>query len=337
MRLKRLLDFLRNEPWAITHERLAAIEALMELTARGVTMSAEDIRARIGEVPRSDSSKRGSIAVIPLHGVISHRAGGLNEYSGGISTERFAGYFRQALGDASVRAIVMDVDSPGGTIAGVTELHQEIMAARGKKPIVAHVNALCASAGYWIASAADEIWSTPSGTVGSIGVITSHLDASKAEESEGFTRTVISAGKHKAEGFGPLTDDSLGYLQGRVDEAYGAMVADIASGRGRRPAEIRDGFGEGRVVSATSAKRMGMIDRIATFDQAIDRLSQRRASSRMAAEAGDAEQIAEAPTTTETLVEADGDDHLLGVVVRGVVDTAEDERDNELRERLERG
>jgi len=333
MRFKHLLNFLRNEPWAITHEKLSEIEALIELKAQGVTMSAEDIRARIGEVARSDSSKRGSIAVIPLHGVISHRAGGLNESSGGISTERFAGYFRQALGDASVRAIVMDVDSPGGTIAGVTELHQEIMAARGQKPIVAHVNALCASAGYWIASAADEIWSTPSGTVGSIGVITSHLDATKAEESEGFTRTVIAAGKHKAEGFGPLTDDSLGYLQGRVDEAYATMVADIALGRGRRASEIRDGFGEGRVVSATSAKRMGMIDRIATFDQAIDRLSQRRVNSRMTAESDDAEPVAEAPTTPEPVVDAGGS----GAVMQKVVDTTEDERDNELRERLERG
>jgi|TARA_R110002110_G_scaffold92311_7_gene240703 signal peptide peptidase SppA len=325
---KRVLNFLRSEPWAITHEKLAEIEGLIELKVQGITMSAEEIHARIGDVARQSSSKQGSIAVIPLHGVISHRAGGLNESSGGISTERFAGHFRQALQDDSVRSIVIDVDSPGGTIAGVTELHQEIMAARGQKPIVAHVNALSASAAYWIASAADEIWSTPSGTVGSIGVITSHLDVTKAEESEGMTRTVIAAGKHKAEGFGPLTDDAIGYLQVRVDEAYTTMVSDIALGRGRRVSEVRDGFGEGRVVSATAAKRMGMIDRIATFDQAIDRLSQRRVNNLMKAEAGDTEPVAEAPTP-EPLSSSEP-------VINAVVDTTEDEHDNELRERLER-
>ena len=194
---------------------------------------------------------------------------------------------------------------------------------------MAHVNALSASAAYWIASAADEIWSTPSGTVGSIGVITSYLDVTKAEESEGMTRTVIAAGKHKAEGFGPLTADAMGYLQGRVDEAYSTMVSDIASGRGRRVSEVREGFGEGRVVSATAAKNMGMIDRIATLDQAIGRLSQRRVSGLMRAEAGDAEPIAEA-STPEPVSSPE-------MVINAVVDTAEDERDNELRDRLERG
>jgi signal peptide peptidase SppA len=326
-RYKHVLNFLRTEPWAITHEKLSEIEALIDLKVHGIILSTEDIRARIGEVSHSDSSKQGSIAVIPLHGVISHRMDGLNESSGGISTERFAGYFRQALRDDSVRSIVMDVDSPGGTIAGVTELHQEIMSARGQKPIIAHVNALCASAGYWIASAADEIWSTPSGTVGSIGVITSHLDTTKAEESEGVTRTVISAGKHKAEGFGPLTDDSMKYLQGRVDEAYATMVSDIASGRGRKVSDVRDGFGEGRIVSATAAKSMGMIDRVATFDQAIDRLSRRRVNNLMKAEDVNTEPIAEVSVSAVS-VTAD--------TVTVDPDLVDGNDENDLRERLDR-
>jgi ClpP class serine protease len=120
----------------------------------------------------------------------------------------------------------------------------------------------------------------------------------------------------------------MGYLQGRVDEAYTTMVSDIALGRGRKVSEVRDGFGEGRVVSATAAKRMGMIDRIATFDQAIERLSQRRVNSVMKAEAGDTEPLAEAPSL-ETPVVPDS-------VINAASHVAEGERDDELRERLDR-
>ena len=318
IKYKRLLSLLRSEPWAITHAKLAEIESVIELKLQDVALNADDVEARIGQATQSNSSKQGSIAVLPLHGVISHRVGGFNEWNGGISTERFAGYFRQALGDDSVKSILIDVDSPGGTIAGVTELHKEIMSARGQKPVVAHVNALCASAGYWIASAADEIWSTPSGTVGSIGIITSHLDVTKAEASGGVTRTVIAAGKHKAEGFGPLTDDTMAYLQGRVDEAYTTMVSDIGSGRGHTASEVRNGFGEGRIVSAPAAKRMGMIDRILTFDQAIDRLSTRRVTNHMKAESPEPEMVTDAPP----------------VEPESAVRSVEDESDEDLRARL---
>jgi signal peptide peptidase SppA len=184
-----------------------------------------------------------------------------------------------------VSAILIDANTPGGTIAGVTELAAEMYAARGRKPIVAHANALAASAGYWIVSAADEIVATPSADVGAIGVITAHVDTSKAEEAEGVTRTVVSAGKYKAEGHGPISEEGLAALQARVDDAYAVMTKDIARGRGVSPADVRAGFGEGRVVSAKEALKLGMIDRIATFDETVARMTGRRVSGGMRAEA----------------------------------------------------
>ncbi len=138
------------------------------------------------------------------------------------------------------------------------------------------MNALAASAAYWLAASCDEIVSTPSGQVGSIGIITAHLDTSKADDAEGVTKTVISAGKYKAEGNGPLTEDARAAIQARVDEAYGVMVSDIARGRGVKAAEVQNGFGEGRVVSAQQAKDLGMIDRIATMDETVSRLVGRK-------------------------------------------------------------
>ena len=238
----------------------------------GGAFSAEELKARIGDPTSPGAGRRGVVAVLPLRGVIAHRMGGMTEMSGGMSTEKFAAMFREALKDDSIGAIVIDVDSPGGTIAGVTELAAEIYAARGIKPIVAEANALMASAAMWIAASAEQIVATPSAMIGAIGVITSHLDTSKAEEQEGVTRTVISAGKFKSEGYGPLTEEAKAAVQARVDEAYGVMVKDIARGRGVKASDVRDGFGEGRVVSASQAKALGMIDKIATIETTVTRL-----------------------------------------------------------------
>ena len=276
MKYLHIARFVAETPWAILRSKLDEIEAILAFHMDGGKFTAEEIRARIGEPTEPAMARRGAVAVLPLRGVIAHRIGSMQEMSGGMSTEAFSQMFRQALADPSVSAIVLDVNSPGGTIAGVTELAGEIFAARGTKPIIAQVNALAASAAYWIASAADQIVATPSGEIGAIGVITSHLDVSKAEEAEGVTRTVFSAGKFKAEGAGPLSDEAKAAIQARVDEAYGVMTADIARGRGVKPNDIVNGFGQGRVVSAKMAKSFGMIDKIATMDQTLSRLVGRK-------------------------------------------------------------
>jgi signal peptide peptidase SppA len=297
MKYAHVAKYVIETPWAILQSKLDEIEAILQFHMEGGKFTAEELRARIGDPSQPEQARRGAVAVLPLKGVVSHRMGGMTEMSGGMSTERFSAMFRQALADPAVGSIVIDVDSPGGTIAGVTELAGELFAARGRKPIIAHVNALAASAAYWIASAADEIVSTPSGQVGAIGVITAHVDTSKADESEGVTRTVISAGKYKAEGFGPLTEDAKAAIQARVDEAYAVMTKDIARARGVKASDVRNGFGEGRVVSATQAQALGMIDGIGTLDQVVARLAAGKSMAGMRAEEGAAAQIGEYETS----------------------------------------
>src|SRR5690606_4285100 len=145
-------------------------------------------------------------------GIVGHRMNQVTDISGpgGTSTEQFGSWFDAALRDPAVSAIVIDVDSPGGTVTGVAELAEQIFEARGKKPIYAIANALAASAAYWIASAAEELWVTPSGDVGSIGVYAMHEDISEMEAEMGLKVTLISAGEYKTEGnpHEPLGDEA---------------------------------------------------------------------------------------------------------------------------------
>jgi signal peptide peptidase SppA len=269
-----ITQFVLNTPWAITSEKLLVIMDVLAYHAQGGHYTAEEIQERLGAVQRPLARASGAVAVLPLYGVIAQRMGMMTESSGGVSTEQFARQFRAAVDDSQVGAIVIDVDSPGGTVSGVDELSAEIHAARGTKPIVAVANSLAASAAYWIATAADELVVTPTGEVGSIGVLAAHEDASGWYEQQGVKPTLISAGKYKTEGnpYEPLSEEGRAHLQERVDEYYDMFVKAVARNRGVGVQAVRDGFGEGRVVGAKQAKALGMVDRIETLDQTLVRM-----------------------------------------------------------------
>ncbi len=283
-------NYVMNTPWAILPSTLAMIMDLLRFYAAGNRFNAEEVRERIGAASRPSSRITGAVAVLPLVGVIAHRMDLMTETSGGTSVEGFTRGFRQALADPQVGAIVIDVDSPGGAVDGIDELSAEIYRARGQKPITAVANSLAASAAYWIATAADELVVTPSGEVGSIGVIAAHEDLSAAAEMKGVKVTLISAGKYKAEGnpFEALGDEGRGAIQERVDEYYEMFVRAVARNRGVGVAEVREGYGEGRVVGAKRAQALGMVDRVATLDETIERMmSRKRERERAAAEIDD--------------------------------------------------
>ncbi len=269
-----------GEPWAITQEMYAIICQVVAERASGYRPTAEEIQERLGAaagdrkpVPRG-AARNGSIAVLPLFGVVSHRANLMSAMSGGTSTEQFGQAFNAAISDSSISAVVLDVDSPGGSVRGVTELHQTIAAARGSKPIVAVANSMMASAAYWISSAADEVVATPSAEVGAIGIIAQHADMSGKLEAEGIRVTTFAAGRKKAsqDPSQPLSDDAIADIQGRVNEVYQVFTGDVARARGVSIKEVQNGFGEGSVVSAAVALKEGMLDRVATLDQTVERL-----------------------------------------------------------------
>src|SRR5262249_39956041 len=167
-----------------------------------------------------------------------------------------------------------DVDSPGGNVAGATEFAREVLAARAKKTVVAHANYLLASAAYWAMSGATEIVASPSAQVGAIGVLTLHNDISKMLEQMGIKREVLSAGKFKGEGMdgGPLSTEARAHIQDLIDGAYGRFIGDVAKGRGVTPADVRNGFGQGRALAVEAALATGLIDRVATLQDTLARV-----------------------------------------------------------------
>jgi signal peptide peptidase SppA len=270
-------------PWALMPERLNAVTAVIARWSGDARASDEVMRniaadknARDARRQSSVSNSGGGIAVLPLYGIVTQRGNMVDDVSGpgAASTQQFSNMLRAALQDETVSQILIDIDSPGGSVYGVAELADEIVSARAKKPVVAIANSLAASAAYWIGCSASEFYVTPGGEVGSIGVWQAHQDYSKAMDEAGVKTTLISAGKFKVEGnpYAPLDEEAQGFMQSRVDDYYAAFTKAVAKGRGVPISQVRDGMGQGRVLGADAALASSMVDGIATFDDVVKKM-----------------------------------------------------------------
>jgi len=285
-RYSRSATLFFDVPLALLPAKAEEIRAFWESKLAGASLDFEDRQEPFavtvaefddenlsdgGDGPASEVKQQGKIAIIPLRGVMAQRMNMLSAMSGGTSTEAFGAAFSEQVANAEIKAIVIDIDSPGGSSYGVTELANLIMSARGRKPILAIANSVAASAAYWIGAAADRLYATPGALVGSIGVYMLHVDFSKAVENEGIKPTYISAGEHKTRGnqFEPLSDEDLAHFQAIVDDTYGMFVADVARGRAIPAGTVRNGYGKGDVLTASQARKAGMVDGIKTLGEVI--------------------------------------------------------------------
>lgn len=275
----RIINAVFGSPWAITETKMEAIVAFLEAKAAGANFPEFEAQAA-----RPHPSKLGSVAIISIHGIISQRMNMLQQFSGGVSTEQLSDDISAMADDDTVKAIVLDIDSPGGSVYGVEEVAEAIYAAREKKHITALANGMAASAAYWIGAAASEFVVTPSGDVGSIGVITAHTDTSELSAKLGTKTTIIKAGKHKDLGnpHEPLSEEGLQLIQTRVDEYYDTFTGAVAKYRGVEQDAVKNGYGEGAVLGSKAALSAGMVDRIATMDEVLAKLGRKRNSTRAA-------------------------------------------------------
>jgi signal peptide peptidase SppA len=275
MKYLRILLAFGGEPLAIQREKLAAITDFLLFKAAGGELSAEEVAARITKKRDAEiTEKPGSVALIPVYGVLAQRMDMFMDISGGTSYSSLRQMLHTAIASDEVKAVVLDVDSPGGTVPGTEELAAEIRALRGgDKPIIAQVNSLAASAAYWIASAADEIVVTPSGRAGSIGVYTAHDDVSEFLKQRGVKRTYLAAGKYKVEGneAEPLGEDARAHIMELVEQSYRRFVGAVAEGRGVTKSRVEDSYGQGRIFGAEALVERGMVDRIGTLEQTLAR------------------------------------------------------------------
>lgn len=279
----RVIDVL-SSPWAIVPSKLMEIQAIYATHLRGDKIDLKGIEAKIGQPLQNEPQGYevvDGVAIIPVDGVISKRMNLFTKISGGASTELIGRDIRAALADTSVHALILRVDSPGGTVDGTQELAQLIHAARGQKPIATYVDGMMASAAYWIGSAADKAYiGSDTNAVGSIGVVASHTDYSRYEENMGIKTTEIYAGKYKriASEHQPLSEDGRQYMQDMVDYLYSVFVADVAKQRGTDTETVLKNMADGRIFTGQQAVSAGLVDGVSTLDQLIADMGASRAA-----------------------------------------------------------
>ncbi len=241
------------------------IWALRENAFPGVVGRADRFDGQPGAaLPKT--STRGVVVTLPIFGVITQHVG---DWFGDVAGEAVAQRLDALLADRMVAMVVLNIDSPGGSVYGVTELGDRIFAKRDR--IIAVANSEAASAAYWLGSQAGKFYITPGGQVGSIGVWSSHVDVSRWEDMQGVKTTLIYSGEHKVDGhpYAPLSDVARADMQSKVDGYHRAFINAVARGRGRTTVDVRTGFGKGKMFRADEAKRLGMVDGVATLDDVV--------------------------------------------------------------------
>ena len=176
----------------------------------------------------------------------------------------------KATKDNDVKAIVIRVNSPGGTVAASQELYKAILNAKKKKPVIITMGDIAASGGYYIASAADAIFANPGTLTGSIGVITSYLNFTDLLTMVGVKGIVIKSGKYKDIGnpTKPLTEAERKILQALLDDTYNQFIHDVSKGR-NIPVETVQELAQGLIYTGRQAKKNDLVDYLGDYYLAL--------------------------------------------------------------------
>jgi len=217
---------------------------------------------------------RDGTAVIPLHGPITARSDLFSFFLGGTSLSDLAKDFQTALDDDQVKAILFDVDSPGGVALGPAEMADAIFKARGKKSIWSYVGRNCSSAAYWIASATEKIIANPSALLGSIGVVTT-IPVQEQPDSEGYKNIEIVSSNAKQKRPDPRTEEGLAEIKRELNDLEAQFIEAIAKYRNVSVNAVKTDFGQGGVLIGKNAVASGMADSLGSYEEVIAELNQK--------------------------------------------------------------
>jgi signal peptide peptidase SppA len=233
---------------------------------------AEDRAVLQAEQERAALASTG-VQVLPVHGFLVSRGSHLNACETMTSYEGLRQQMRQAIADPLVERIALDIDTPGGSAVGAFELAADIRAMSLIKPITGVVNFMAYSGGYLIGSACSELVVSQTSGVGSIGVIASHMDRSRQQESQGVKVTTVYAGAHKNDlsPNEPLTEQSMKFLQDLVQESYQLFVNAVADYRGLSVEAVK--ATEAGLYRGQQGINAGLADRLQSPQDAVDDLS----------------------------------------------------------------
>lgn len=260
----RILQAIAAEQWAILPEALENIIAIAERANE----SPEAVAARLGRPLENTRQVEvfDGVAVLPITGPIFRYANLFSEISGGTSVQVLATDFRAALDDPDIAGVVLEIDSPGGTIAGVSEFAE--MVASAEKPVVAYISDMGASAAYWIASAADEVVIRDTARAGSVGVVVTVRTDSRA----GTLQIVSRQSPRKR--LDVSTDDGRAEVQNIVDATAQVFIEAVARYRDVTPETVIERFGQGAVLVGAQTIEAGMTDRLGALEEIISSLRQ---------------------------------------------------------------
>lgn len=260
----RIIRAISSSPWAITE---AALDQIV-IIARRLHEKPESLTTR----PRSPlpgarmASIRDGVGVLSVVGPIFRYANLFAEISGATSIQRLGMEFQSLMDNPEVHSIILEIDSPGGQVAGTSEFAETVANARGVKPVIAYVSDVAASGAYWIASGAEKIVTRDTGVVGSIGVVaTIRLD-----KDENRLQVVSSQSPKKRPDF--RTEEGLAEVQGLVDSLASVFVKTVAKNRGVSVEEVLDRFGKGGLIVGAEAVRRGMADGLGSLEALITQL-----------------------------------------------------------------
>jgi len=218
------------------------------------------------EAETEKKSKDSTIAVVYAEGDIVDGDG----MDGEIGGDKFSQMLRKLRLDDSVQAIVLRVNSPGGSASAAEEIQRELRLTRKVKPVIVSMGTVAASGGYWISAYGDKIFAEPTTITGSIGVFGLFFNVQKLANDYGLTFDVAKTGKFAGlfTISRPKTDEELALFQSLVDWIYGQFIGKVAEGRHLDRAAVEE-IAQGRVWSGTEAKKLGLVDEIGGLDAAI--------------------------------------------------------------------
>jgi len=267
---------IAGREWLMARRSLESLARMMSgIDALPERPKAEAVPGSAGDARKKPYAVADGTAVIYVMGIITPEPS-FYELFGLTATSPFRVQAQvvEALEDADVSAILLAIDSPGGETAGVKDLADTIYAGRATKPIHAYAIDQADSAAYWIGSQAGEFSANAIARVGSIGVYTVLYDMSKAAEEAGIRVLVIRSGPHKGTGVqgAKISDAEIEPYQEAIDDMTTVFVADVARGRVANPSAVR-ALATGRDWLGPRAVSIGLIDRVLTFDGALERVA----------------------------------------------------------------
>lgn len=262
--MRRIVSAMNAELWAITPEALHQVVAI----AQGYG-DPEAVIAKLGK-PLTNTrtvTVRDGVAVVPVVGPIFRYANLFTDISGATSIQTLAADFQAAVDNPAVKAIILEIDSPGGQVSGVSEFAAQVRAANVVKPVAAYISDTGASAAYWIASAASSIITSDTSRLGSIGVVMQVQIA----ENDGTVKFISSQSPLKQ----ARADSDIGrqQYQKTVDALAEVFIGAVANYRNVSIETVRSKFGSGGLFIASEAIAANMADKLGSLEQLISQLS----------------------------------------------------------------